>query len=180
MLGISWLAADPVSFSRRTLLHGVSNISECTGQVLRKHYHTHWIGCQLASSVPSKLPLLKYFEFGWKYVLASVIPCNISIYHNHQSLSVGLLLLCTKPMCHFTAHFFRSGCALALYVLLSERLCGGALRIVVEYAVRWRCTDCCRRVCGTVLSVFMWNTIMKPRVRWERGNLFASFRRLPY
>jgi hypothetical protein len=24
MRGISWLAADPVSFSRRTLLHGVS------------------------------------------------------------------------------------------------------------------------------------------------------------
>jgi len=25
MRGISWLAAEPVSFSRRTLLHGVSN-----------------------------------------------------------------------------------------------------------------------------------------------------------
>jgi len=27
MRGISWLAAEPVSFSRRTLLHGVSNTS---------------------------------------------------------------------------------------------------------------------------------------------------------
>ena len=29
MRGISWLAAKPVSFSRRTLLHGVSKYSEC-------------------------------------------------------------------------------------------------------------------------------------------------------
>jgi hypothetical protein len=27
MRGISWLAAEPVSFSRRTLLHGISNWS---------------------------------------------------------------------------------------------------------------------------------------------------------
>jgi hypothetical protein len=104
------------------------NITEYIGQVHRKHYHSQRIGCQLASSVPTKLPLLKCFESGWKYVLASVIPCNISIYHNHQSLPVGLLLLCTEPTCRFTAQFFRRSCAVALYGLLSERV--------------WCCVEC--------------------------------------
>ena len=42
MRGISWLAAKPVSFSRRTLLHGVSN-TRCHNSTGACGHRRHWM-----------------------------------------------------------------------------------------------------------------------------------------
>ena len=44
MRGISWLAAKPVSFSRRTLLHGASNYVRVIPQSPHTNTHTAWRG----------------------------------------------------------------------------------------------------------------------------------------
>jgi hypothetical protein len=45
MRGVSWLAAEPVSFSRRTLLHGVSKMYEPKHHIPFSAWLVLWKGC---------------------------------------------------------------------------------------------------------------------------------------
>jgi hypothetical protein len=89
MRGISWLAAEPVSFSRRTLLHGVSKYmnNHSIMNILRTSTH-------ICKHTQENNPRDSFYIVGQQGIYCIFMThCKISLFHKIPFISIFYLLL---------------------------------------------------------------------------------------